>query len=236
MPKPQRSLMRAGLVYACVLSLFAILLVGAPRYGFEGAAVPDAYAQSPGTVGVNGAASQPYGVRLIGSDNTTDHWVGVDASGNLYTWDKSNNTPHLEVNIRANNGLKTKFVSAPIDMSLFGVWKNIAIRAIGPTTASTASIYVGIEGAATSVFDSTTAFPFPLGGCNPAGTGTGMRLVPSSATILTDSTIVARPAALLGLVDSSNGAPFTAPYARLIVQTTSTQANNVYLHIFGGLR
>jgi hypothetical protein len=199
------------------------------------AAVPGAASAQLG-IGANGSPSDQHGLRLIGSDGTTDHWVLTDANGYVYVFDRATDDVRVELNIRANNGLKTTFVSAPIDLRRFGVWKNIAIRGIGPTTASTASMYVGAEGSYSSAFDSTSAFPFPLGGCNPAGTGTGMRLVPSSATVLRDSTLVARPAALIALVDSSCGAPFVAPYLRLFVQTTSTQVNSVYLHVFGGLR
>lgn len=238
MSPQERRTARAGLLFCFLAVLGAFLFAAAPMPQMADDILwrGDAQAQAQATVGANGSATGVYGLRMLSSDGTTDHWVGSDLNGNVYTFDRSTDDVRLEINIRANTGLKTKFVSAPIDFRRFGVWKNVAIRAVGPTTLSTASIYVGLEGAASSVMDSTSSFPFYLGSCNPAGTGSGMRVVYSNATVLSDSTIVARPAQLIPLVDSTCGAPFVAPYGRFIVQTTSTQANNLYLHLFGGLR
>lgn len=227
--------MRAALVYACVLSILATVLIGGPQFNVRWAPIGEVHAQSAAVTGANGAPTAPQGVRLIGSDNTTDHWVGTDASGNVYTWDKSNNTPHLELNIRSNNGLSTKFVSAPIDMSLMGAWKNVRVRASGNVT-----LFVGIEGAATSVMDSTTTAPFPLGGCDPQGLAKGakgvMRIVTPVGCVSTDSTLVTRAALAFPLADSLTGAPFTWPYARVIVFSNAAPASNVYLDMSGGLR
>ena len=42
-----------------------------------------ALAQSPATTGNNGSPTGTGGIRVLGSDGTTDHWLNVDANGNI---------------------------------------------------------------------------------------------------------------------------------------------------------